>query len=270
MQDRQSPSDEVRALREAIAGVIRHNRRLRDAVRRGLDASPPLSHALNCERNGAHALIENVATAAKRLPRGFAAAQVPLTLLKESSLSLLESLDRLAADLPADLRRAMRHATAAASTVEERFHNFAVGASGADPDLPPDECAHRIDCFVRDLKRAFADINTALLDAEDSRAFPQSRTPPCKRRRSKGKAATKSDLHAAVKTILRGEDVNAAKPGPRLTAAKRRQIKAAEDYRATHCGCTLHNACLRSFVFEKGGYCSWKAMYVVLTRKSNN
>ena len=247
MQDRQSPSDEVRALREAIAGVIRHNRRLRDAVRRGLDASPPLSHALNCERNGAHALIENVATAAKRLPRGFAAAQVPLTLLKESSLSLLESLDRLAA--------------AAASTVEERFHNFAVGASGADPDLPPDECTHRIDCFVRDLKRAFADINTALLDAEDSRAFPQSRTPPCKRRRSKGKAAPKSDLHAAVKTILRGEDVNAAKPGPRLTAAKRRQIEAAEQYRATHCGCTLHNACLRSFVFEKGGYKSAMALY---------
>ena len=155
----------------------------------------------------------------------------------------------------------MRHATAAASTVEERFHNFAVGASGADPDLPPVECSRRIDRFVRDLNRAFADINTALLDAEDTLAFPQRRAPPGKGRRSKGKAVTKSDLHAAVKTILRGEDVNAAKPGPRLTAAKRRQIKAAEDYRATHCGCTLHNACIRSFVFEKGGYASAMALY---------
>ena len=34
MQDRQSPSDEVRALREAIAGVIRHNRRFERGDRR--------------------------------------------------------------------------------------------------------------------------------------------------------------------------------------------------------------------------------------------
>ena len=78
---------------------------------------------------------------------------------------------------------------------------------------------------------------------------------------------TRAELHAAVKTILRGEDVNAAKPGPRLTAAKRRQIAAVEDYRATHRGCTLHNACLRSFVDAKGGYKSAMAMYAVLKRR---
>ena len=83
-------------------------------------------------------------------------------------------------------------------------------------------------------------------------------------------AVTKADLRAAVKTILRGEDVNAAKPGPRLTPAKRRQIEAAENYRATHCGCTLHNACLRSFVRVKGGYKSGKALYRVMLRTAKD
>ena len=82
--------------------------------------------------------------------------------------------------------------------------------------------------------------------------------------------ATKSDLrtaiHAAVKTILRGEDVNAAKPGPRVTAAKRRQIEAAEAYRKSHAGCTLHNACIKSFVAAKGGYKSAKTLYRVIVR----
>ena len=87
-------------------------------------------------------------------------------------------------------------------------------------------------------------------------------------------AATKADLRAvvksAVKTILRGEDVNAAKPGPRLTPAKRRQIAAAENYRATHRGCTLHNACLRSFVRAKDGYKSGKALYRVMLRTAKD
>ena len=75
------------------------------------------------------------------------------------------------------------------------------------------------------------------------------------------KAATKADLRAAVKTILRGEDVNAAKPGPRLTPAKRRQIEAAETWRKSHAGCSLHNACMRSFVPTEGGYKSADALY---------
>ena len=78
---------------------------------------------------------------------------------------------------------------------------------------------------------------------------------------------TRAELHAAVKTILRGEDVNAAKPGPRLTPAKRRQIEAAENYRATHRGCTLHNACLRSFVRVKGGYASGESLYESMHQK---
>ena len=76
--------------------------------------------------------------------------------------------------------------------------------------------------------------------------------------------------NAAVKTILRGEDESAAKPGPRLTAAKRRQIEAVEAYRKSHAGCTLHNACIRSFVAAKGGYGSAKNLYRVMSRKGDN
>ena len=107
----------------------------------------------------------------------------------------------------------------------------------------------------------------ARLDADDCNpgieldctlnAAPPASPPPA----SPPPAATKSDLRAAVKTILRGEDVNAAKPGPRLTPAKRRQIEAAEAWRKSHAGCSLHNACIRSFVPAKGGYKSADALY---------
>ena len=80
---------------------------------------------------------------------------------------------------------------------------------------------------------------------------------------------TKADLRAAVKTILRGEDANLPKPGPRLTAAKRRQIAAAEKYRKTHCGCTLHNACIKSFVSDPGGYASGKSLYLAMLRTNS-
>jgi hypothetical protein len=70
-----------------------------------------------------------------------------------------------------------------------------------------------------------------------------------------------------VKTILRGEDVNLPKPGPRLTAAKRRQIAAAETYKKTHCGCSLRNACVRSFVYECGGYSSGLSLYEFMRKR---
>jgi hypothetical protein len=82
--------------------------------------------------------------------------------------------------------------------------------------------------------------------------------------------ATKADLRAAVKTILRGEDVTAVKPGPRLTPAKRRQIEAAEAWRKSHAGCTLHNACMRSFVPAKGGYKNAMALYRTMKRNDGD
>ena len=107
----------------------------------------------------------------------------------------------------------------------------------------------------------YAALNTFNCDIFCQGSPPSAQTPP-------QRAATRSDLREAVKTILRGEDANAAKPGPRLTAAKRRQIEAAEAYRKSHAGCTLHNACIKSFVPARGGYRSANAMYECMRRQA--
>ena len=105
----------------------------------------------------------------------------------------------------------------------------------------------------------YAALNTFNCDIFCQGSPPSAQTPP-------QRAATRSDLREAVKTILRGEDVSDAKPGPRITVAKRRQIEAAEAYRKSHAGCTLHNACMRSFVPAKGGYKSAHVLYTAIIR----
>ena len=71
--------------------------------------------------------------------------------------------------------------------------------------------------------------------------------------------------NAAVKTILRGEDANAAKPGPRLTAAKRRQIasvrKLVREARAAGKRMSILRACRKVWQDIKGGYPSAEALY---------
>ena len=121
-----------------------------------------------------------------------------------------------------------------------------------------DESAPRLSrkAYLKHLVAAREAIYDAL-NTLNCELFVRTAAPPA----SPPPAATKSDLRAAVKTILRGEDVNAAKPGPRLTPAKRRQIEATETWRKSHAGCSLHNACMRSFVPAKGGYKSADALY---------
>ena len=77
---------------------------------------------------------------------------------------------------------------------------------------------------------------------------------------------TKSDLKAAVKTILRGEDATVSKTWHRKTTAKQQQIDAALEYWNSHAGCSLHNACIRTFVSLHNGYSSGKSMYRVMLR----
>lgn len=261
MKKRMRPT--VCALRDAIAAIIRHNRRLTPVIRAGV-STPGLTRQLKCECNGAHKYIEDMVTAVKSLPRGAPEAQVPLMDLKASSTALLQDLETLAQEsgAPPELKRPLKHAVYDAMTVEERFHNFTIGVSGASPNIAHDEYCLRLDLFVRDLKKTFDEINKALSDVEDEMSArtrsPKSPAP-----------ATKADLHTAVKTILRGEDVNAAKPGPRLSAAKQRQIETAKTYRKGHAGCTLHNACMRSFVDVPGGYKNAMALYRTMKRNEN-
>ena len=81
---------------------------------------------------------------------------------------------------------------------------------------------------------------------------------------------TKNDMRAAVRTILRGEDVTSSKPRHRKNPAKRQQLKAALEYKNSHAGCTLHNACARSFVSIAGGYSSAKSLYRIMLRHSES
>ncbi len=114
----------------------------------------------------------------------------------------------------------------------------------------------RLDAMREQLVEAFTENFLLFETLEDRRRAAQTPAP-----------VTRADLRDAVKTILRGEDVNAAKPGPRLNAAKKRQIEAAEAWRSSHAGCSLHNACLRSFVPAKGGYKSADALYSHMHRQ---
>ena len=165
-------------------------------------------------------------------------------------------------------RRAFLDSIELVSIEELGFYNLVTGESGAEPGCHHSLYRKRINNSVRDIKRRFTQLNISIQHIERDMkmksppAEPATATQsPATPRRKSRSAATKADLRTAVKTILRGEDVNIPKPGPRLTAAKRRQIANAEKYKNTHCGCTLHNACVRSFVYERDGYASAESLY---------
>ncbi len=81
------------------------------------------------------------------------------------------------------------------------------------------------------------------------------------------RTATSANVRKAVRDILNGEDVDLTKPGPQITKARRNQIAAAKTYKKTHCGCSLYNACIKSFVHVPGGYASGESMYESLRRR---
>ncbi len=78
------------------------------------------------------------------------------------------------------------------------------------------------------------------------------------------RTATSANVRKAVRDILNGDTSRAR---PQRNAAKRRQIAAAKTYKKTHCGCTLRNACIKSFVHVHGGYASGLSMYESLRRR---
>ena len=158
----------------------------------------------------------------------------------------------VSAALPEDMVLASRCANATQSLLSLKC---SIAATSSNRAVVPDP----LYLEIKDLYMMLKDSISAPMPCTVKRLT----VPPSKR------LATKADLRAAVKTILRGEDVNLSKPGPRLNPAKRRQIEAAENYRATHCGCTLHNACLRSFVRVKGGYASGKSLYLAMLRTNS-
>ncbi len=200
-------SPKILALREAVAAIIKHNRRLGPVVRAGL-STPGLPRLLNCECNSGHKYIEDMITAVKALPRGTPEAQIPLKELNNSSVDLLLDIgdveEMLPPDTPVEPRRALRHAVQDAMNVEDRFTNFTTGISGASPNIAPDEYCHRLDLFVRDIKDAFAEINKAISDIRHEsgaakRGRPRSQKGHC--RKGKLTARMQSQLRT-FKTFL--------------------------------------------------------------------
>ena len=190
------------------------------------------------------------------------------------------SIARMLATITAALMTLFAATTAQAATTVHRIHDATVALVSLDRQMVG-RLARTVvpDFMYLEYKSLYLELKTFAACHDPPCSTGRARCPERAERRLKDKppyqrAATKADLrtaiHAAVKTILRGEDANAAKPGPRLTAAKRRQIEAAEAYRQSHAGCSLHNACIRSFVAAKGGYGSAKNLYRVMSRKGDN
>ena len=119
----------------------------------------------------------------------------------------------------------------------------------------------------RELRKRAEGRETALF-AEQIRKLNEVETAVCKKLDQMGgrlsKTTTKADLNAATRTILRGEDVDKAKPGPQMNAAKRQQIVAVEQYRKSHVWSSPHNACQKAFVKVDGGFRSPGALYAHL------
>ena len=187
---------------------------------------------------------------------------------RELILGLKETERLLPDSVPEADRRAFLDCIALVSDEELGFYNLVTGESGAAPDYPHFAYCRRIDNSVNSIKKRFTKLNLAIQHIERDLRMKAASTQenPTPKRKSRS-IVTKADLRSAVKTILTSEEVDPPKPGPQITKARRNQIAAAKTYKKTHCGCTLRNACIKSFVHVPGGYASGLSMYESLRRR---
>ena len=167
-------------------------------------------------------------------------------------------------------------ATAESKVFSSRVEDVQVELISLKKRLPEDSSRAQLpDVQYLEYKSVYLEAKRYTKEHENpTKTDATGRVPPVmgnvKKPRSGAAPATKADLRAAVKTIIRGEDVFASKPGPRITPAKQRQIDAAKKWRATHAGCSLHNACIRSFVPAKGGYKNAAVLYSFFHRRAKS
>ena len=149
------------------------------------------SRILDCEANGAHALIENLAAAAKAAPRG-TLGEYPDLLIAECRdfLEFLE--DHLnssdCAGILSDIRQ-----------TEEAFTNLIKRLSGCDPNISTEEYSLRIDKFVCDLKGLFRDLGSAIVKyeftlSERANASPQKCPASTRSKRGVGGKGPKTEF----------------------------------------------------------------------------
>ena len=153
---------------EAVQAIVLHHCKLYELLLsvfpayRGEGEMPPrenrASRILDCEKNDAHRLLENLATAAKAKPRG-TLDSAPDTLIAECHdfLAFLET------NLPSpDCAVAISDIC----QIEEAFVNFIKGISGGDPGMTRRQYSRRIDKFVRDIKTSFRTLGRAIVKLE--------------------------------------------------------------------------------------------------------
>lgn len=205
---------------EAVDAIIESHESLYNLLADALEyykpdatARPPrskrISCILDCEANGAHSLIENLASAVKAVPRGSLGEENTNLLLAEFrdfDNFLDDHIDSPeCAGIISDIRQ-----------LEESFINFINGDSGCDPNITVDEYSARIDKFVHDLKGYFRDLGHKLTEFECSfsrrRVVVDDKKTTLKRRvvrkvtsgsEDSVKAIRRKDTAAAVKEIRR-------------------------------------------------------------------
>jgi hypothetical protein len=153
---------------EAVQAIVESHTRLYALLMevlpsyRGEAEMPPrekrISRILDCETNDAHRLLENLATAAKAVPRGSLGAEPDILIAEcRSFLEFLES------NLPCPECAAAINDTC---QIEEAFVNFIKGISGGDPGMTRRQYSRRIDKFVRDIKTSFRTLGRAIVKLE--------------------------------------------------------------------------------------------------------
>lgn len=173
---------EHRGLNRAIARVYLQNRDLarlagdlRDYYVHGGERPAelePLSRALRCENNGAHGLLENVLTEAKRLGRGHVPGHAVEYWLFGRSGKLLDELRAIAKLLPGELKAlatALRRSVEGSRNTELEMMHVMLNESGIDADSTHEQWKTRLNKLLRDLKghfnanaQAFDDIEIEL------------------------------------------------------------------------------------------------------------
>lgn len=216
------------SLRSAADAIVSHCKGLAEAARQGFGVSPPLSESLRCERNGAHMLIENLATALKKLPRGDFDVQMAMNDAKAAFTELLEEIDGIAKNLPEKIYSEISAAAIKASDVAERCCNLTIGVSGASEDISSEEYVTRINKYVRDLKDALRDLSASVHMAEHHLEHPPRAETPPKARRPRARSGLKGR-----KTVMMARQLKAFRDflSARRYAGNERQLTAL----ATQC-----------------------------------
>ena len=130
-----------------------------------------LSRLLDCEANGAHKLLEDFATAAKKIPRG----EFPVDRLDELLVSC-NDLTFALVDLLAD-SHGCQTAIYTVQRTEERLVNYLKGVSGAGEPPTREKYVEHINELLGELKECFAQLGLALVSFEFALEHPTPAAP---------------------------------------------------------------------------------------------